>query len=603
MRRIAFAALLCVSAFNLDRVVGQTYSHPPLPQPTDPQPTTANGLPANGLPANQANASPSFQPTPTLPAVSVSSRHTAPVPTALSGEIVAISSQVLEIDPGVEVDFEDVEYAATAQPGALIEFLSRGSAEKMVKRLVASKVARIISAPRVMTVNGQAATVQVGKEAVITRSDGTTDTRPVGLKLECRPVIAGDRLNVELRCEYSTLGSDNAINTRSLETNVLMDWDKTLALRGLEENLLLLVTPQRHLQAKVLRTGQVVYGAGEPAPAKGARFDRLVDIYSIFGGSDIAKVEAIGVGKDQLKVTATLFQDQQRKIPGILAGFAKLTPYKVTSVSQSSVEDGIRLVIDCEKQPAERPSDADVPLKDLETALTRLFPSQQIDISILPSAVLLRGNVESETIDEVIEIAQQYYPTVINHLKGLEAVGSRAEEPLPSLRENLDKLSSELSLLREEVRALIETLEIDHQTRLKQSATFSKDEAPTLKLSLDQAIDAARKHHANSGQAALGRIEKEVTQHFETLHFLQRFDEQRADVPSPNAPVPRDSALDELVAGDDQDGAIGWTTSIRRIETDEDSRRDLEKHLKQLLGLGNDERRLEPLFPKSHSAN
>ena len=361
-------------------------------------------------------------------------------------EQILIKATIFETNPNLRIAFEkDVEIIQSPDQGGAIQILSKQSIEDFRQKL--GKAAKVLSNPKMITLDGQSAQIQVGQEVVLERPGTSPATKTVGLKLECRPVITKGRLRIELKCENSRLNKDEQrIEVQNLQTAAEMDWGETVAVAGIGKDLLLLVSPQRiqtqpqptHVYAPV----QVTSARLQPTPKQAGAFNRITAIYNIFGGSAIAKVEQIEMGQDSLKILATMDPKQQKEIPAILERFGLLSPYKVTSVTQSMGEDTIRMEVECRK-PSESKNQSDEPLESLDSALQSLFPSERIKLTALPAAVVVGGVVERDVIDEIVVIAQQYYPNVINQLKA-KSIPAIVKQPGPSLGEQLDGLRSEI---------------------------------------------------------------------------------------------------------------------------------------------------------------
>ncbi|MEO1528044.1 MAG: hypothetical protein AAFX06_21650 [Planctomycetota bacterium] len=445
MRKTAFATLVCIVGIGVGSVVGQDANQPPLlDSAASSHPTTTPPI-ALGPPAPQTAP---VLPNPATPAhAATKAKHN-----------VGKDAQIILHFQIIEVGLADDVVLGTIEQANEVQFLTRASATKLVQQLVQEGEAKVLSSPRVVTLNGQAATVQVGQEVPIKRNGQQFENRQVGLRLQCRPEITQDRrLGVELKIEHSILGDGGAVFTRSVETAANMNWDQTLAVRGLGERLVLLVSPEPLLiRAHVLRTGQVVLGSARKNASVSdppSLFDPG-DFIGLYGG-DVGEIEKIEVGQDHVCVIGTVYN--QSDIPGIIAGLHRFSPCEVTSVSQHSSDDGIKLEITC-RRPSVPPASADESLDTLEVALRKLFPSQSIELTILPAAVVLRGEVDPGVIDDVVAVAQQYYPNVISQLTSNATPKPIARQSNSSLSENLDGLTTELRALRAEVRNLIDVM-------------------------------------------------------------------------------------------------------------------------------------------------
>lgn len=118
--------------------------------------------------------------------------------------------------------------------------------------------ARILSAPRVMARNGEAATIQVGQEVPIVTSQQSTQTagnlgntntagvlqtiqyRNTGVILKVRPIIFAGRVELDVQQEVSTVATESTavsitptFTTRKIDTKVSIRDGATVALGGL----------------------------------------------------------------------------------------------------------------------------------------------------------------------------------------------------------------------------------------------------------------------------------------------------------------------------------------------------------------------------------
>jgi Flp pilus assembly secretin CpaC len=102
--------------------------------------------------------------------------------------------------------------------------------------------------------------------------------------------------------------------------------------------------------------------------------------------------------------------------------------------------------------------------RELESHLQQLFPAAKVEVHGLASSVLLRGTVERpEDVPRMIEIAEDFYPKVINSLEvrareaPKQAPPQSASKP-SKLRDELRQLRAEVGDLRQDVKRLIDLL-------------------------------------------------------------------------------------------------------------------------------------------------
>ncbi|MBP7493145.1 MAG: type II and III secretion system protein [Rhodoferax sp.] len=116
-----------------------------------------------------------------------------------------------------------------------------------------SNRARVLSSPRIMARNGEAATIQVGQEVPVITSQQTTAAtgstgilqsvqyRNTGVILKVKPIIhAGDRIELEVSQEVSSaqstttgVASSPTISTRKVDTKLTLRDGATVLLGGL----------------------------------------------------------------------------------------------------------------------------------------------------------------------------------------------------------------------------------------------------------------------------------------------------------------------------------------------------------------------------------
>lgn len=130
---------------------------------------------------------------------------------------------------------------------------NQGDTRLLLNALASNNRARILSTPRLLSRNGEEATIQVGQEVPIITSQQTTPVtggtggvlqsiqyRSTGVILKVRPVIHGDRVELTVAQEVSnavptTTGVTNSptISTRKVDTHLTLKDGTTVALGGL----------------------------------------------------------------------------------------------------------------------------------------------------------------------------------------------------------------------------------------------------------------------------------------------------------------------------------------------------------------------------------
>jgi general secretion pathway protein D len=145
-----------------------------------------------------------------------------------------------------------------ANAGLVIKgFNTVGDLRLLLQFLATNNNARILSTPRVLARNGEAAKIQVGSEVPIITSQQTSPVtggtgsiiqtvqyRNTGVILQVRPVIhSGDRVELEVAQEVSTaettttgVSSSPTFNTRRVETKLSVRDGATIMIGGLIQN-------------------------------------------------------------------------------------------------------------------------------------------------------------------------------------------------------------------------------------------------------------------------------------------------------------------------------------------------------------------------------
>jgi general secretion pathway protein D len=128
-----------------------------------------------------------------------------------------------------------------------------GRTRAAINALANSNRARVLSSPRIMARNGEAATIQVGQEVPVITSQQTTAAtgstgilqsvqyRNTGVILKVKPIIhAGDRIELEVSQEVSSaqstttgVASSPTISTRKVDTKLTLRDGATVLLGGL----------------------------------------------------------------------------------------------------------------------------------------------------------------------------------------------------------------------------------------------------------------------------------------------------------------------------------------------------------------------------------
>jgi Flp pilus assembly secretin CpaC len=121
--------------------------------------------------------------------------------------------------------------------------------------------------------------------------------------------------------------------------------------------------------------------------------------------------------------------------------------------------------------------------KDLQTVLHELFPDKDIKIYPLNNSVVLIGTADPKTIALVHRIAEDYYPSVIDHMtvvgKLPQLMGdiprvASEEVAQGGLQNQMREIRQDVKLLRDSVKQLIELLQVDDEWPDKLDALDSR---------------------------------------------------------------------------------------------------------------------------------
>lgn len=327
-----------------------------------------------------------------------------PKPLPPAPMMIRIDATVVELDEkrGVDFDFEGGNVKRLQTSAGAIAVISEASKDQLTTSLLASNSGRILSQPTLITVNEQEATVQVGGQVPVSDGTGYAVMKSVGLTLNCRPTLSESSIKLDIGCEYANLDDAGQYRKQDLQTTVEVEGGDTLMLSGLGDNtLLVLLTPE------LVSGGSMV---GSPRPAK-----------SVVKQVDPSAVRRLTPARYQRQDAATVAAVQA-------------SPLKPT-------------------------------LATIEQAMKRLFPGEQIEVVTLPNSVVLRGRVQKASMDRIISIAEQYSPTVINHLDVMihDPVristdhGPQLDRQIMGLRDEVRKLRNDIQQLKEMLSATKKT--------------------------------------------------------------------------------------------------------------------------------------------------
>ncbi len=158
----------------------------------------------------------------------------------------------------------------------------------------------------------------------------------------------------------------------------------------------------------------------------------------------------------------------------------------------------------------------------VKETLSRLFPAAQVDVILLNESLLLRGSVtKEEHIQQITEVAEQYAPKVLNHLK----MDQTADRESGTSKGAVLQLKSVDSQPANEAAnpASPETQESDVQELRQDIQALHKD--------VKQLIELLKHREAQAPKAAVQPFAPSYADPNEPL--------PRRSLPNPNVPVPR----------------------------------------------------------------
>lgn len=334
-------------------------------------------------------------------ALAAKSPTAVPVPARSVQTAIEIDAVVLEIDRSLGIDFDfnfDEKPKNVKLSSGTIEVIPNHAKEVVIKSLVESKHAKVISRPRIITIDGKQANVHVGGVVKLPFGEnGKAVEHEVGLKLNVRPTTSGKKLRLDLECEYSRLNGKDRIETQKIDTQYEVASGDTMMISGFGNNqLVLFLTPKKLPES---------FAHPSPIPAR----------------------------------------IQQRIV-------AKPNPSS-PAIAQRTVSP---MTIARPAPTVSRPA----PLT-LEEALQRIFPSEHLEVIYLPNAIVLSGTVSEKGLPGILAIAEQYSPTVISNLtsKSSDDVAVRSNVPPGKIGEQLEQIRNDVLMLRKEVKKLSKLLQ------------------------------------------------------------------------------------------------------------------------------------------------
>lgn len=107
--------------------------------------------------------------------------------------------------------------------------------------------------------------------------------------------------------------------------------------------------------------------------------------------------------------------------------------------------------------------------RELDDLVKRLYPNAEVEMHVVRNALLLRGKVErAEHVQQIVEIAEQFYPTVLDQLAVAQPTGPKANDPFgyPNPANRIEPGTEEFSRAIEELNRLLERRKWDEARSL-----------------------------------------------------------------------------------------------------------------------------------------
>jgi hypothetical protein len=102
----------------------------------------------------------------------------------------------------------------------------------------------------------------------------------------------------------------------------------------------------------------------------------------------------------------------------------------------------------------------------LSHTLEKLFPNDTVELTEVNSAIVIRGKVSRDVVaKQIVEIAEQFYPQVLNQMEARDLEPSRTEKEAtnpkaaPTIGTEIRELRTDVKSLRDEIQKLIKVME------------------------------------------------------------------------------------------------------------------------------------------------
>jgi Flp pilus assembly secretin CpaC len=291
------------------------------------------------------------------------------------------------------VELDDLDLKQFAE--GTVSVITPLTLASLMQRLSTAKGVQVMSRPQVRTLSGQPARVEVGQEVRLPSKGevqpASDEIRNVGVSIDLIPIVLGDgRIRLEARAVQSRIGADG-------EPEQARTWDgvgklhvgETLAVYqdGADnEQLLMFVTLQ----------SAVVPNTTSPATPPSQELTQAQP--------DNKSIAPWNTTEDTIVI--------EEKLRELRRNFGKQHPMVVqlqTQFDQLSQQEA--------RQRKREEAQRDRKEHEFEEVTREMFPDAKIKLRTLASGVILSGTlVDRREADLLIQIAQEYFPSVIDNL-------------------------------------------------------------------------------------------------------------------------------------------------------------------------------------------
>ena len=408
-------------------------------------------------------------------------------------DVVVISAVVFEIpgkniEPVVEAITDRFPSFQPTTPVSVFDKEEEQDVDALIHDMVEKQLVQVLSRPTLCTLDGVEASVGIGNAIKLPSNDSAN----LGLELKCTPRRRGsDAIELDLMLSHTALRPDGnpsaeivAIEKDEFSTRLTFKTNSTVLVRAPSEKplLLLLTAAAKGSQQGEARALEMIEKATAGLPVKlrdlkldGDDYELDVELQEM---AVLPKVlETLGKCSHELKTVRVSREPELRvKIHGRITARLEAAP----SIAKQPPQPKLRV------RPAPAPPlkrtglSGDAPKNELQRALDELFPEEQIQVRQLKSAVILRGIVSERAERIIINVAEDYYPVVINDLTvgatsqakpqkfvvphGIRWVSPPAPQIQNPMLKELRQLRSDVKALREEVSKILAHLEEPEST-------------------------------------------------------------------------------------------------------------------------------------------